>query len=104
MGNDDISAIMGKLENMEKYVLKIDASITGDPQRGVIGITQHIETLHKNYHEHAKDDDARFEKLDKITEGVKEEISGFKKYWAGAAFVVVVLVGAIELIVKISKG
>lgn len=103
MGNDDISAIMEKLENLEGYVMKIDNSITGDPKRGVIGITQHIETIHQNYREHSRDDDARFKKLDEITKQTTDEISGFKKWFAGAAFVFGVLIGAVELILKTLK-
>lgn len=103
MANDDLSAILNKLDNLESYVIKIDSSITGDPKRGVIGITQHIETIHLNYREHSKDDDARFEKLDKITEKSNDEISGFKRWLAGASFVILVGAAAIQLIIKAIK-
>lgn len=76
-----------KVGLLDAKVTAIDLSITGDPLRGVSGIKQHIEGLQDDFHDHKKNDEQEFGRLNKI----KHWIAGGFFVASGVVSTVVVL-------------
>jgi hypothetical protein len=93
------------VENQEAFrttITAIDASIQGDPKRGVVGITQHIATIQDKVEEHDKSDKAEFSALNDRVSTLSNNL-GFKtKYvlgWiAGSGLIIGVVIAIIQLI------
>ena len=94
---------------MSTTLFQVDASIKGDPDRGVVGITQHLESMVKGHKDHIAEDERDFNFLkaaqqttrDEVN-AVKAEIGGFKKWIAGAFFVGSLVATAIAFFIKIA--
>lgn len=82
--------IMDKLDAMDSKLSRVDLSITGDPERGVLGMKQHVQKLQVDFHDHTISDAQQFVKLEKI-----------KGWLAGALFVATAAVSGVVIFVNV---
>ena len=98
---EDTEKIIRKLDAMEDRIIAMDTAIRGDEPRGVLGMKQHIEGLHKNFIDHVVSDTQQFKALTEGQKSLNETISKVRWWVLGASAVFTLIVGAITVISKI---
>lgn len=75
---------------------RIDTALQGDPENGVLGIKQHIETLRKDFEEHTAHDHTQFGSLN-------EKVSRATWTFAGISLTITAIITVAGLIIAYYK-
>jgi len=95
-----LQQINTKLDRLEKKCHDIDAAITGDDNRGVVGMRQHVKLIREKISMHEESDTARFNSIDLKMD---ENTNATKKiYWmvAGASVIISAVVVLANIFIK----
>lgn len=86
---NECEKVIQELAKMNETIRKIDMSITGDPERGSLGMKQHFETLNSAFYSHLETDKQEFERIQEYQQKIDGKISKLMGWIAGMSATVV---------------